>query len=198
LALSHNKQSRLTIAALIALSFLLFHTYTIQLVNGQAADFTINANPTNMRIVQGESATFALSVTALILEQNITLVLYGIPAGASAFLDPQILHLVPGKLSTMSATLRVQTDTHVKPGIYDIEITALTISIAHSVSVSLEILSLNSAVQVGENGWDWLWSQRESLSLIFGVIGFSGSVVGAIIVLLKRLHRHSNPRGHNK
>ena len=115
------------------------HSVSIALTIVQPApppDFSLAANPTSIALTAGGSAgSSSVSVSPLNgFNSDVTLIVSGVPSGASASFNPQTVSGGSG-----SSSLSVQAGTTATPGNYTLTVTASGGGVSHTASVSLSI-----------------------------------------------------------
>ncbi|GEM_PF-612178 len=112
----------------------LSHSTTATLVVSATPDFTLGATPPSTSVVQGTSATYTVSATALNgFSGSIALSASGQPSGSTASFAPASIS--PG----VSSTLTITTSGSVAAGSYTVTITGTSGSITHTATVSLTV-----------------------------------------------------------
>jgi len=98
-----------------------------------ANDFSIAANPSTLTVAQGNSGTSTISTAVTSgSPQTVNLAISGVPAGASASLNPASI------TAGGSSRLTVQAGT-AAPGTYTLTVTGAGTSATHSTTVSLTV-----------------------------------------------------------
>src|SRR5207249_175210 len=97
-------------------------------------DFTIAASPTSQSLVAGNSTTYTITIGALSgFSGNVALSASGLPAGATASLNPSSI------TASGSSTLTVTTSVSTTPGSYNLTVTGSGSGLSHTTSVSLTV-----------------------------------------------------------
>lgn len=101
---------------------------------GVQSDFSVSATPPSQTVVQGDSTTFTVSMTALNgFSGTASLSVSGLPAGATGSFDPDSI------TGSGSSTLSISTSSSTPPGTYPLTITAQSGSLTHTTMVTLII-----------------------------------------------------------
>jgi len=111
-------------------------------------DFTFTANPANMTVQAGNTASSSLILTSL---NGFTgTILLSIDSSSSfASLDPQSVTLYDGR--TGSSMLTIRPSSTLPPGRYNIRITAVSGSTSHNVTVQIIVTTLPAQRILGLN-----------------------------------------------
>ena len=124
------------------------HTIPVTLVVTAAPpvpDFTINANPTSLSVVQGAQGTSTITTTVSGGFNNaISLSASGVPAGVTVSFNPNPI-AAPG---SGSSTMTIAVDSSTVPGTYPIAVTGNGGGIQHSTTVTLTVTAAPPPHQV--------------------------------------------------
>ena len=147
--------------------------YILRLRGSTSADFTLAAAPSSESVMQGNSASYTVSVGAVgNFSGSVNLAVSGLPAGATAALNPA--SLAAGK----SAALTVSTGAGTPVGNYSLTITGTSGSLTHTAAVTLGVTGAPSfTVGVTPSSESVTAGGGANYSVsVAAVNGFSGSV----------------------
>lgn len=110
----------------------LTHTATVSLTINPLPDFNISASPKTQTIVQGQSATYAVSLDSFNgYSQSVSLCCKGLPSGATPSFTP------PSVTPPGTSTLTISTTSSVGTGTYQLTLEGNDSVIVHQVTVTL-------------------------------------------------------------
>jgi hypothetical protein len=108
--------------------------FTLGTSGGGTPDFSLTASPSSQTVVQGNSASYTVNVSAINgFNGTVALSASGLPAGASAMLTPASV------IGAGASTLTVATASSTPAGSYTVTITGTSGSLTHTATVSLTV-----------------------------------------------------------
>jgi uncharacterized repeat protein (TIGR01451 family) len=107
-------------------------------------DFTLNATPASQPVMQGNSASYNLTLQPSTgFTGQVSLSVSGLPTGASASFNPSSVTL--NDASSKTSTMTVTTSGSTPVGTYQLSINATSGSLTHTATVSLTVTNQMSA-----------------------------------------------------
>jgi endo-1,4-beta-D-glucanase Y/regulation of enolase protein 1 (concanavalin A-like superfamily) len=131
------------------------HTTTVTL---QVTDFSVSASPASQTVVAGNSTTYTLTISAINgFSGNVVLTLSGLPAGATASLNPASI------TGSGSSTVTVVTSNSTPAGSSTLTLWGSSGSLSHSTAVGLTVTAAGGGLPSG-------WTDGD-----IGAVGLAGS-----------------------
>ena len=167
-------------------------TFIVELSPGGVPDFTIGATPSSQTVVQGNSTTYTVTISALNgFNSNVSFNVSGLPTGASSNFNPSSV------TGSGTSTMTITTSGSTPSGTYPLTITGTSGGMVHSTGVTLVVNSGGVPdFTIGATPLSQTVVRGNSTTYtvtISGVNGFSGNVNFSVSGLPAGTHLNFSP-----